>query len=168
MKFREIIETCDRLYPNLFGFEEKYGFCEELTTLIHTNYFKNTKKIQFKASKDAELPDGLTADRIRSIYVGGVNCSFKALEAVIEDCDGSEITVEYLDIPRYTPDSQCPLSAPFDKLYVYYVIAKICLHNEYIEGYNNYMALYNSLLTDFMKSFSSADTNGTVRFKNLW
>ena len=168
MTFRDIIGNCDRLYPNLFSFDEKFEFCEELSAMMHCNYFIDTDTIELTGGVDNKLPDNITPDRIKTIAVDGVSAPFNSIEHVLEKYDGKRISVEYINIPHYLPDDKCPVSPPFDGLYTYYVIAKICLHSEYIAGYNNYMALFNNLMLEFKRKFSQADIDGCINFKNLW
>lgn len=167
MKFIDVIEKCNSLYPNLFSFDEKMDWANELSGNLHINYIRNIKKYEFTGGSLASLPAGITRERIKNVKVNGVDFEFRGIDDIVHGGDGQRIEIEYIDCPEYSETDNLPVSSPFDKLYLYFILAKICLHLEDIEGYNNYMSLYNSLLGEYVR-FISTNKSNTHKFKNLW
>lgn len=166
MTVRGVIEKCDKLFPNQFSQSEKLSFCNELAALIHANYIKKMKRAEIGGST-AALPAGVTAERVRAVYADGVPLQGDIAEILGRAIDGN-LVIEYVEIPEYGLDDVLPVSAPYDEMFTYWLLAKICLHNEDAEGYNNYMSLYNALMMEFKKCFVAEKGNSAVRFENLY
>lgn len=168
MLFRSIIENCDSLFPNMFTDIEKMDFCNELAAIINANYIKNTRTLALSGSSDCSLPDSVSADRVVAVYFDGVLQPGTNVANLLSASGGHKVTVEYIHIPTYNLDDKVPLSAPYDKLFLYWLLAKICLHLEDAEGYNNYMNLYNALLVDYKKGRIERGNSRVIKFKNLY
>ena len=166
MTFRSVIGKCDSLLPNSFSTDEKMEFCEELSALIHIGYIKKEKNAVL--GSDSSLPDGITPDRVRTVYYNGEKQYGESVPALLGGAGDKSVSIDYLFVPEYTLDDSLPVSAPFDKLFLYWLCAKVCLHTDDIEGYQNYMALYNSMLLEFKKLYAGTESVGRTQFKNLW
>lgn len=65
-----------------------------------------------------------------------------------------------------TDETYC--DAPFDGMYTYYILAKICLLQHDIDMYNQYMNMFNSLFEQYKKQRISRQGGGENRFINWW
>ncbi len=166
MTVRGVIEKCDKLFPNQFSQSEKLSFCNELAALIHANYIKKMKRAEIGGS-NAAMPAGVTAERVRAVYADGVPLQGDIAEILGRAIEGN-LEIEYVDIAECGLDDVLPVSAPYDEMFTYWLLAKICLHNEDAEGYNNYMSLYNALMMEFKKCFVAEKGSSAVRFGNLY
>ena len=168
MTFRKVIQKCDNLFPNQFSSDEKLKFLNELSALIHTNYIIRLKRDEFQGSETFSLPDHISTERIRKIYFDGSEQSGESIFEILKNSSGKKVCIEYIDIPQYNLDDKLPVSAPYDEMFTYWLLAKVCLHNEDAQGYSNYMNLYNALLYDYKKCFGENNHCAPLRFKNLW
>lgn len=76
----------------------------------------------------------------------------------LEELDG-KLAVEVLrqEPPAYPPDRWDALllvEAPYDNLYVHYVVAMVCYHNQEIDRYNNAMMMYQQSVGEFRKWYN--------------
>jgi hypothetical protein len=69
---------------------------------------------------------------------------------------------------KFPDDAEKEMAVPFpyDDIFVYYLCAYIDFRSNDIDGYNNWMAQYNSKLEDFVKSEARKRVS-TYKLKNL-
>ncbi|MBQ4631572.1 MAG: hypothetical protein IJB70_11380 [Clostridia bacterium] len=168
MTFRNIIDKADSLFPNMFSLEEKMGWLNELSALIYIDYIKNKKVLEKKPGERIILPPGITKERICSLFIDGVKKEEPSSFDFLTASESEHVIIEYIDVPEALIDENLPVSAPYDNLFLYFLLAKICLHMEDAEGYNNYMSLYNELFNDYKLLIGSGSGRRTFNFKNLW
>ena len=166
MKFRDLCAKVDLLFPSMFSNDEKMSFADELSAFLHSQYLTSLKRVSVNYPAE-KLPGYITQDIIKCIYKGNIPLVGTSFDEVTEKNGEGKYEVEFLVIPRYNLDSELPVSPPFDKLYLYFILAKICLHTDDIDGYNNYTILYNQFLSDFEKQLSK-NSNKSYNFTNLW
>ena len=167
MKFREVIEMADALFPNAFSMDEKMAFANDIAALLNRNYIKGKKSYTAPGGEGFSLPRGVTADLVCEIYFDGEKQSGVSVASQLEGSDGHEVRVVYLDVPTYTADDELPVSSPYHNLFLYYILAFICLHSGDSEGFNSNMTIYNTHLMEYEKTFAQSEGRG-VNFINLW
>ena len=78
----------------------------------------------------------------------------------VNDCEGK--AVRSLDI-------EVLLSAPYDKLYVDYILAQMDYYNKDYEGYNNNSYLFNEMLDELInKNSGKAPGTKNMKMKGIW
>lgn len=167
MTFRDIIGDVDEFFPNASTFDEKLKFANNLSAIINKNYIKNTKTIEYAGGESPSLPAGVTPDLVKNIYIDGNRQNGESVLGILSKASGKDVVIEYTDVPIYNADDEIPVSAPFDNLYLYYILAFICLHTNDTDGYNTNMAIYSTYLKDYENSMSQVEGEN-LRFKNLW
>lgn len=78
--------------------------------------------------------------------------------AWLEELDG-KLAAEVLrrEPPAYPPnewDAALLVEAPYDNLYVHYVVAMVCYHNQEIDRYNNAMMMFQQSMGEFRKWYN--------------
>ena len=167
MTFRNIIDDVDEFFPNASTFDEKLKFANNLAAIINKNYIKNTKTIEFAGGEVPSLPAGITPDVVKNIYFDGKRQNGESVLSILGRAHGHNVVIEYTDVPTYHADDEIPVSAPYDNLFLYYILAFICLHTNDTDGYNTNMSIYSTYLKDYENSMSQIEGE-TLRFTNLW
>ena len=167
MTFRDIINDVDDFFPNAFNFEEKLKFANNLSSILNKRYIKNIKSIEFAGGEEISLPAGITPDLIVNIYFDDVQQKGPSAMSILSGANGRNVQIDYIDVPVYTADDELPVSAPFDNLYLYYILAFICLHINDTEGYNSNLSIYSTYLRDYENSMSRIEGE-SLKFKNIW
>lgn len=72
MYIKEVLRICDTLCPNEYSDDEKYMWCDELSSMIAQEYLKRYDKIKVEASSGGEylLPEGVTYEMVDRIIDG--------------------------------------------------------------------------------------------------
>lgn len=183
MYIYEVLEKADALYPNQYEDGEKIGWLDELGALLKSEYAKTYIMADVQYTDEGfVLPEGAEYEDIKRLYVNGV--LFPILSAVcLPDrrmrryiIDGAKhgdaVKIVYQE--RYVPITDtsadktvCP--APYDAMYVDWLIAKYCFYDRDIEGYSQYMAMYNQRLLSWrnkLKEFAPYDK--AARLTGWW
>ena len=167
MKFRDILKEADNLYPNANSETEKMKFANDIGALISRKYIKNIKTYEARGGEYFSLPRGVTNDVICQIYFDGELQTGFSVASILSGSEGHNVRIKYIDIPVYGIDDEVPLSPPHHNIYLYYILAFICLHCGDTDSYNINFTLYNTYLQEFEKSLSNSEGE-TLRYKNLW
>lgn len=72
MYIGEVIRNVDLIYPNEYSTEEKYAWCDELSSMLTQEYLKKYGKVTVKPSSDGTyiLPEGITFEMIDRVIDG--------------------------------------------------------------------------------------------------
>ncbi len=101
-----------------------------------------------------------------------------ALSSYVYENDGTAVrltddiftpqTGAYMAIRRVI-DDETEVDAPYDRMYVEYILAKIALYQHDYETYTAHMIQYNNLFEDYLKDYKTRNPlNDLARFRNLW
>lgn len=167
MKFRDILTRADELYPNSFSEGEKMNFANDIGAMVCRKYLKNIKSHKAMGGEEFSLPGGVKPDMVTEVLFDGQSRCGVSVSAVLNESAGHDVEVKYIDVPTYGIDDEVPLSSPHHNIYLYYILAFICLHAGDTEGYNDNFSLYNTYLKEYEKSLSGFEGK-TIRYKNLW
>ena len=90
-------------------------------------------------------------------------------DKIILDRDAIEAeTAAKLAIRRVIDDTTVIDSAPYDRMYIEYILAKIALYQHDYSGYNAHMTQYNSLFATAQREFiTRSPLTARLRFKNF-
>ncbi len=77
----------------------------------------------------------------------------------INDCDGTVVKSLEVDVL---------LSAPYDKLYLDYIMAQMDYYNKDYEGYNNNSYMFNELLEELIRKNSGKAPGTKRRMTGIW
>ena len=167
MRFRDIVSEADRLFPNAFSEDEKMGFANDVGALINRKYIKKTKVYTAVGGEEFSLPPGVTSDLVCEVYFDDKKQSGISVASMLGRSDGHNVKIVYLDVPTYTADDELPVSSPYHNLFLYYILAFICLHSGDSDGFNSNMTIYNTNLMEYEKTFAQCEGK-SLNFKNLW
>ena len=162
MRIYEVIQESDALYENNIPQEQKVKWCDELGALWKNEYAKEYSRIQLtKSGAEFYLPEGADTARIVMLIADGKEVTKGELKdwgytitpMTIFPAPGSApvYRLSYLYHLPYEPisdilEDETEAYAPYDRMYVEYIIAKCNYYNRDFEGYNQHMTYFNSLL----------------------
>lgn len=72
MYINDVIRRCDILCPNEYSTEEKYMWCDELSSMLMQEYLKKYDRITIEAGDDGTylLPEGITFEMVERVIDG--------------------------------------------------------------------------------------------------
>lgn len=173
MKICKAIEECDFLYENNVPEKVKIGWCDELGALLKNEYAKTYTCCPLERDENAFLlPQGMEAGRVVRLIADGRETTKRELErggylfvpgaqtTQIMPRDGARPigTLEAILQDTYTPitdsfaDETIP-GAPYDRMYIDFLIAKCNYYNRDFQGYNQHMNYFNTVLEAFAADF---------------
>lgn len=189
MFLNDCVKLAQKYYPSEYEAYEMYIWCNEVTALLAAEScgeYTPVKLPMYKGTSEfgenyftTELFVFETGDAV-NISVNGGEKSFSEVpvtEAVYEnglyklytshgifgDMEKSENT----EITRcITDETYC--AAPYDMMYTYYILAKICLLQHDIDMYNQYMNLFNTLFDLYKRQLTGGRRKEHTRFTNWW
>lgn len=157
----------DELYPNAFSEDEKMNFANDIGALINRKYIKNIKTYEAPGGENFSLPKGVTIDLVTEIFFDGKLQTGFSVASILQNSSGHDVKIKYIDVPFYGIDDEIPLSSPHHNIFLYYILAFICLHAGDTDEYNSNLLLYNTHLNEYEKSLCGFEREA-LRYKNLW
>ena len=258
MKLLKAIETADALSPNNFEFEEKLGWCNEVSLSLrrHVKKYYEIMETRVTCPGELEMPPEISIDRVEAAYLNGrfltradlrslpfmagdelyrrfgvsfaapkrlrlvyltmpeevenicVEGEFNISESKIEGFmlpfkKGDEIVCEMPNDPEFEPSrtyvyendgenlwlmddifkpetgaklvikriicDETEVEAPYDRMYVEYLLAKIALYQHDYDTYASHMIQYNNIYDECRRDYKTRNPlNDLARFKNYW
>ena len=175
MYISEVLERADALYVNQFSDSEKIGWLDELGAMLSTEYIKKYDSFKTEYTDGGIiLPDGIEMSDIRRIYVRGVEIS--KLSVLCEPMkgyilpfarSGDDVTVVYQKKYEFigdTAETKTLCAAPYDNMYIDWLLLKMCFYNRDLDGYNQYIQSFNQRLLSYRNHLKNeADIDKSAR-----
>lgn len=172
MTIQEAIQAADRLYENTVPKEQKIQWCDELGALLKNEYAKTYREYEAVHNGEAFLIPRAVFRQAAAWKADGQEITKQALlrDGWIWIPDGENVRLtakstarpigkvtviyqtEYAPVTDpFTDGTVC--GAPYDRMYIDFIIAKCNYYNRDFAGYNQHMTYFNSLLTGFGEDF---------------
>lgn len=179
MLFSEILEHVRRLFPSQFSDDDINMWCGEVSAMIANEdmLVLKEKVVPMPENREINIPD-VHRDSIRCVRADNeILCPCDALSSddtvringvayILESLRFPEtITVVY-NAPVIDDETVC--EAPYDSMYIDYVIAKLHLYQHDNDGYNRHITAFNSRLNSYKRVMASKLPKPAGRFRNWW
>lgn len=163
MKIYQVLLKVDSLCPNPYSVEEKLRWCYEVSCGIRDNVKREYASVESVVTEDkgrVVLPCPFS--QVVLVYVNGRKKT-KTDCRTWEDYSfrkGDTVRVVYKSMPEeYVPNGdnvpeeyETEAPAPYDSLYLDYVMAQIAFYQNDMNDYNKFVTMYNQKLADFAAS----------------
>lgn len=173
MTIQETIKECDLLYENTVKQEQKVKWCDELGALLKNEYAKTYQTCELGRDENGfRIPAAAYLKRAAAWYADGRETTKRELlrDGWLLIPDGEVVRIVPGDAARpiasmavtyledYIPitdifQDETVCGAPYDRMYIDYLIAKCNYYNRDFSGYNQHMNYFNAILTGFAEDF---------------